>query len=138
MRELPRSGFGWIDRRFLSRGYAATLSAEANLLYFFLAVVADRKGLSYWSDRAVAHRLAITSGEVERARRELIARQLVLFRAPLYQLLPLPAAPTAACPAPRAGPIVDVGSIVDRVLRSVAPRDARERSVDDRDPDALR
>lgn len=138
IRELPRSGFGWIDRRFVSGGHSASLSAEANLLYFFLAAVADRRGLSYWGDRPVADRLAITPGEVERARRELVARELVLFRAPLYQLLPLPAAaPPTTRPAPRGGPIVDARSIVGRVLRDVAPRDARERSLDDRERNAL-
>ena len=138
IRRPPRTGFGWIDRRFVNRGFSASLSAEAKLLYFFLSAVADANGLSYFGDRAIADRLAITPDEVERARRELILRGLVLFHAPLYQLLPLPATPPCAPrPAPRGGPVTHVASVVDEVLRTVSPHGDRERSLDERDPRTL-
>lgn len=136
LRALPRTGFGWIDRRFVSQGFSLSLSAEANLLYFFLTAVADAKGLSYFGDRATADRLAITPGEIERARRELVAQKLVLFRAPLYQVLPLPASPSAPRQSARGGPPEHVAPAVKRVLRG-ALSDARERSTAERDPDTL-
>ena len=49
VRRPPREGFSWIDRRFL-REYAARLSGDAILLYFFLAAVSDQHGLSFYSD----------------------------------------------------------------------------------------
>ena len=45
VRRPPRSGWSWIDRRFV-REFAPRLSRDAILLYFFLAAVSDRDGLS--------------------------------------------------------------------------------------------
>lgn len=40
--------FAWIGHRFLRGGFFASLSQEELLLYFFLVLVADRQGLSYY------------------------------------------------------------------------------------------
>ena len=50
LRRPPATGWSWMDRRFL-REHGDHLSREAMLLYFFLAAVADRHGLSFYSDR---------------------------------------------------------------------------------------
>ena len=60
VRRPPREGFSWIDRRFL-REYAARLTGDAILLYFFLAAVADKQGLSYYSEASIAVHLACVS-----------------------------------------------------------------------------
>ena len=49
LRRPPATGWSWVDRRFL-REHMDHLSREAMLLYFFLAAVADRHGLSFYSD----------------------------------------------------------------------------------------
>jgi len=56
VRRPPREGWSWIDRRFLKQ-HASRLSHEAILLYFFLAAVSDRNGLSFYSDTSTALRL---------------------------------------------------------------------------------
>lgn len=61
VRRPPRSGFSWIDRRFL-REHASHLSRDAILVYFFLAAVSDRDGLSYWKDTSAAARLKTATG----------------------------------------------------------------------------
>ena len=45
VRRPPREGFSWVDRRFL-RDFASRLSGDAVFLYFFLAAVSDKHGLS--------------------------------------------------------------------------------------------
>ena len=56
VRQVPRQGFSWIDRRFL-REYAERLTGDAIVLYFFLAAVSDKQGLSFYSDASIAARL---------------------------------------------------------------------------------
>ena len=89
IRQPPREGFSWIDRRFL-REHAAALSRDALLLYFFLAAVSVRQGLSFWGDASTAVRLRLSEPEVVRAREELLAGDLIAFSAPLAQVRSLP------------------------------------------------
>lgn len=89
VRRPPREGWSWIDRRFL-REYSSRLSRDAILLYFFLAAVGDKYGLSFYSDASIAIRLRIDERAVERAREELEVENLVVYRAPLTQVLSLP------------------------------------------------
>jgi hypothetical protein len=89
VRRPPREGFSWIDRRFL-RDYAARLSGDAILLYFFLAAVSDKDGLSFYSDSSLAVRLRMREQNVSSARDELLAHDLVAFQPPLTQVLSLP------------------------------------------------
>lgn len=89
VRRPPREGFSWIDRRFL-RDYAARLSGDAVLLYFFLAAVSDKDGLSFYSDTSLAVRLRIREPSVANARDELLTQDLIAFQPPLTQVLSLP------------------------------------------------
>jgi hypothetical protein len=57
LRRPPATGWSWVDRRFL-REHGDYLSREALLLYLFLAAVADRHGLSFYSDTTLASRFA--------------------------------------------------------------------------------
>jgi hypothetical protein len=47
LRRVPRS-FAWIDHRLRSEGFLERLRAEDLGLYLFLALAADRNGLSCW------------------------------------------------------------------------------------------
>ncbi len=91
VRRPPTGGWSWIDRRFV-REHASRLSHEAILLYFFLAAVSDKDGLSYYGDASIAVRLRMSEAVVVRARDELVAADLVGYRAPLVQVLSLPRA----------------------------------------------
>jgi len=89
VRRPPREGFSWVDRRFL-REYAAKLTGDAILLYFFLAAVSDKEGLSFYSDTSTATRLRMREEHVVAAREDLLTHDLVAFDPPLTQVLSLP------------------------------------------------
>jgi hypothetical protein len=89
VRRPPREGFSWIDRRFL-RDFASRLSGDAVFLYFFLAAVSDKHGLSFYGDATLALRLRMREEAVVVARDELVAYDLVAYQAPLTQVLSLP------------------------------------------------
>ena len=92
-RTLPPSGFSWIDRRLVRDGFLGGLTGPEVLLYFFLLAVADQDGLSFYGGRKIAALLKLTEQGVEAARRGLERKDLVVYRAPLYQVLSLPDAP---------------------------------------------
>ena len=86
VRTLPRH-FAWIDHRLRDRLRA--LSLEEIALLVFLHLAADKSGLSFWSDATIARKLPLSEGDVIQARYRLVAKGLVTYRYPLYQLLPL-------------------------------------------------
>lgn len=108
IRCIPLAGFSWIDRRFV-RAFAPSLTNPQILLYYFLASVADARGLSFWADPTAARLLGMPVGHVVGARDVLVARDLIAYRSPLYQVLALPESNAAvpasrrAAPAPAAG-----------------------------------
>jgi hypothetical protein len=122
VRRPPADGWSWIDRRFL-REHAPRLSHEAILLYFFLAAVSDKDGLSFYGDATIALRLRMAEAVVVRARDELVAADLVAYRAPLAQVLSLPAATIQR----RDGGLAQFGEIL-RSLASPSPQTDPRRS----------
>ncbi len=115
VRRPPRDGWSWIDRRFL-REHAPRLSHEAIVLYFFLAAVSDKDGLSFYGDATIALRLRMSETVVVRAREELLASDLVAYRAPLVQVLSLPQARVER----RDGGLTSFGEIL-RTLTAPSP-----------------
>ena len=89
VRHPPDEGFSWLDRRFLQE-FAPRLSAEAIVLYLFLAAVSDKHGLSFYADSTIAARLRMRGSFPARAREELIDLDLVAYKPPLTQVLSLP------------------------------------------------
>lgn len=84
-----RDGFSWIDRRFLRDEWIDRLARDEILLYLFLATVADRFGTSWYSDRRTSRLLKVPPEDLDRARSALVERGLLLYRAPVYQVLDL-------------------------------------------------
>lgn len=105
LRRPPATGWSWIDRRFL-REHGDYLSRDAMLLYLFLAAVADRHGLSFYSDHALTSRLRLTQPVLEQARQELLQRDLLALQLPLVQVLALPTPGIQRRPEPGQGLIV--------------------------------
>jgi hypothetical protein len=127
IRRPPREGWSWIDRRFVAE-QAPRLERDAILLYFFLAAVSDKHGLSYYGDGAIAERLRMTEGSVGRARAELEARDLIAYRSPLYQVLSISIPRSRRDPPSRPqGP-----STLADIFRVLAQRDGSARSDDGR------
>jgi hypothetical protein len=89
LRRPPATGWSWVDRRFV-REHMAHLSREAVLLYFFLAAVADKHGLSFYGDGTLATQLEMTLRALVRAREELLARDLIAHEVRFTQVLSLP------------------------------------------------
>jgi hypothetical protein len=89
LRRPPATGWSWVDRRFL-REQGDYLSREALLLYLFLCAVADRHGLSFYSDHTLSSRLRLTLPVLTQAREELLQRDLIAHELPLVQVLSLP------------------------------------------------
>jgi hypothetical protein len=102
LRHPPATGWSWLDRRFL-REHGDYLSREALLLYFFLAAVADRHGLSFFSDHALTSRLRLSREVLQQARQELLDRDLIAQQLPLVQVLSLPSPAVSRRPEPGQG-----------------------------------
>ena len=102
LRRPPATGWSWLDRRFL-REHGDYLSREALLLYFFLAAVADRHGLSFFSDHALTSRLRLSREVLQQARQELLDRDLIAQQLPLVQVLSLPSPAVSRRPEPGQG-----------------------------------
>lgn len=90
IRTIPAEGFSWIDRRFVRDCFVKLLPRETILLYFFLTLVSDAQGLSFYSDRSMGKLLKLNAEELTQSRSRLVGQDLILYRYPLYQVLPLP------------------------------------------------
>jgi hypothetical protein len=123
VRRPPKDGWSWIDRRFV-REHAPRLSHEAILLYFFLAAVSDKDGLSFYGDASIAVRLRMSETAVVRARDELVAADLLAYRAPLVQVLSLPRGGVER----RNGGLAQFGEILCTLAAPPGPTDPRRSS----------
>lgn len=85
--------FAYIEHRFLRHGYWATLGHHELLLYFFLVLVSDRNGVSYYSYDKICSLLTITVDEYIWARDSLINKDLLAFDGTFFQVLSLPPEP---------------------------------------------
>jgi len=103
----PPPQFSWVDHRLVRDRHIDPLSHAAAALYLFLLTVADAHGLSYYSDRTLCRRLALSEHGLENARGELLRSDLIAYEPPLYQVLalePLPEPPPGPSFAPRMTP----------------------------------
>lgn len=85
--------FAFIEHRFLRHGFWASLGHHELLLYFFLVMVADRQGLSFYSYDKICSLLAISVDEYILARDSLINKDLLAFDGTFFQVLSLPTEP---------------------------------------------
>jgi len=113
LRRPPATGWSWVDRRFL-REHADHLSRDAILLYLFLAAVADRHGLSFYSDNTLSCRLRLALPALAQAREELLGRDLIAHQLPLVQVLSLPEASVRRCAEPGQG-LIALGDLFRQV-----------------------
>ena len=117
-RPIPRFGWGWVDRRIVLDGHLTPMSRTETLVYFFLCVVADRHGMSWYSPRSMARLLKEPPDQISEALTRLDRRNLIAIAGRLIQVLDLDATvpepadaartpaqePAASCSAP--GPAV--------------------------------
>ncbi|MFC1591787.1 hypothetical protein ACFL43_04630 [Thermodesulfobacteriota bacterium] len=86
-------GFAFIPHRFLTDGFLVELRRDEILLYFFLVLVADRHGLSFYSYDSICTLLQFTLDQYIEARDALIAKQFIAFDGSIFQVLDLPRKP---------------------------------------------
>jgi hypothetical protein len=65
-------GFSFIPHRFLTEGFLAALNQKELLLYFFLVLVSDRYGLSFYSYAGMS---SVCTPEPVRMRSTLFSRR---------------------------------------------------------------
>jgi hypothetical protein len=123
LRRPPATGWSWLDRRFL-REHGDHLSREAVLLYLFLTAVADRHGLSFYSDTTLACRLRLSQPVLAQAREELLNRDLIAHELPLVQVLSLPTPGVSRRPEPGQGLMV-LGDLFRQLAEVPAARTRR-------------
>lgn len=128
LRRIPKTGFSWIDRRFVRNGHLQALPQEAITLYFFLVAVADADGVSFYADPTITKLLKLPHSDLLYARDTLIKADLIAYRYPLYQVLALPESrvvsqekkPRTVTSVHRS--LVTIGSDVDQVLAQLRAR----------------
>ena len=85
--------FAWIGHRFLRSGFFTSLTRNELLLYFFLALVADRQGLSYYHYDKICSLLCLSVDDYVFVRDQLINKDLIAFDGTFFQVLSLPRTP---------------------------------------------
>ncbi len=86
-----KGSFAFIEHRFLRHGFWASLSHDELLLYFFLVLVADQDGLSFYPYDKICSLLTIDIDAYILARNSLIDKDLLAFDGTFFQVLSLPA-----------------------------------------------
>ena len=94
-------GFCFIPHRFLTDGFLSSLSQKENLLYFFLVLVSDRNGVSFYSYDAICSLLEFSVNDYIEAEDGLIERDLIAFDGTIFQVLDLPPQPLQTVAAKR-------------------------------------
>lgn len=78
VRRIDKS-FAWIDHRLLRNGYLQVMTHQDQALYLFLALAADRHGVSFYRKEKICDVLGLDWGEFEVARDRLIDLELIAF-----------------------------------------------------------
>ena len=88
-----QGSFAAIEHRFLRDGFFESLTHSELLLYFFLVLVSDRYGLSYYAYDKICSCLQMPVEDYLEARNGLIEKELIAFDGTLFQVLRLPETP---------------------------------------------
>jgi hypothetical protein len=86
-------GFSFIPHRFLTDGFLTSLNQKELLLYFFLVLVSDRHGVSFYAYDSICSLLQLTLDDYLKARDALVKKDLIAFDGTLFQVLALPPKP---------------------------------------------
>jgi len=82
--------FSWIDHRLLTDGFLTSMSRHEILLYFFLVLVGDKNGISFYSYDNICQLLKIELDDYIQARDLLLKRSLIACHQGRFQVLSLP------------------------------------------------
>ncbi|MFQ5866043.1 MAG: hypothetical protein ACE5IW_12520 [bacterium] len=82
--------FSWLDHRLLHDGYLAAMAPEEMLLYFFLVLVGDRQGVSFYGYDKICTLLKLDLERFLWARDRLVQKSLIACKHGRFQVLQLP------------------------------------------------
>lgn len=122
LRRIPGQ-FSWIDQRLVRDRYLQRCDHGALALYLVLVTVADAEGLSYYAEATLERMLNMEHAQLLGARRQLCQAGLIVYQAPLYQVLSLELSLDAAGlnePAARSGQARPVAQILRQILGGAA------------------
>ena len=85
--------FSWLDHQLLHRGFLKRMEPDDMLLYFFLVLVGDKNGVSFYSYDRILDILKMTLDQFITARNRLVNMSLIAIQDYRYQVLELPAEP---------------------------------------------
>ena len=106
-RPSGRFGWGWVDRRIMCDGYLTPMSQAEVVVYFFLCLVADRHGVSWYGPRALSRLVKHSPDEIREALMALARRNLIALAGRFVQVLDVEGAvPEPAEPTTRSAPEV--------------------------------
>jgi hypothetical protein len=88
--------FAFVEHRFLQDGFFESLDKAELQLYFFLVLVGNRAGVSWYSYDRICTMLRIVLDEYIDARNGLIDKDLIAFDGRIYQVLSLPDRPVVS------------------------------------------
>jgi len=93
----PQSGFGWLDARLLRDRWLAELGPDAIAVLAFLALAADRDGVSYYARDRIAVETGLDIPRLDHALDLLLDADLIARRPwrkgrrdGVWQILPVP------------------------------------------------
>lgn len=82
--------FSWLDHRLLTQGFLTAMTSHEMLLYFFLVLVGDKHGVSFYSYDKICQVLKLELADYIQARDRLIQRSLIACHQGRFQVLELP------------------------------------------------
>ncbi len=85
-----KGGFSFIPHRFLNEGFFESLSHCELVLYFFLLLVGDRLGMSWYGDPSITKHTGLSQDQLDEAKKALVEKRLIELEPPFVQVLELP------------------------------------------------
>lgn len=91
-----KGSFAWLDHRLIRNGYIDVMTHQDMALYLFLALAADKNGVSFYRKEKICDAIALNFKQFEIAKDRLINMNLIAFEpysaiSPngFYQILPI-------------------------------------------------
>lgn len=134
----PTAGFGWVDHRIVRDCHLTALGQAAVAVYLVLCVVADRRGISYYSTGRLGELVKHSASKVEDALQELAGRKLIAREGRFVQVMALE---HVSSPPGRQengpGPDTPVGCPASRRNSSKQPSESAGRSAVPDSPEVI-
>ena len=112
--------FGWVDHRLVRDRHIEALSHPAAALYLFLITVADARARRYYSHRSLEKHRTMDSNTLNQARDQLIKNDLVAYKHPFYQILPLDPPPPPVKSRANCEQASSVGRIFKKIMEEAS------------------